>query len=131
MAQLMSLPNKDNWEFDNTLVDEDDFDYSWHPYVEDEPFIYQFGTQHQKTGGHRYITPGVHGGSAVKYIDTRILKSKRLANPDAREWGILGNCEIEDFDWSWHHDETISSVISFTHQKICLLLSIVLKVLKK
>ena len=102
----MSLPNKDNWEFDNTLVDEDDFDYSWHPYVEDEPFIYQFGTQHQKTGGHRYITPGVHGGSAVKYIDTRILKSKRLANPDAREWGILGNCEIEDFDWSWHHDET-------------------------
>ena len=101
-----ALPNKDNWVFDPTLVDEDDFDYSWHPYVEDEPYIYQFGTQWQKTGGHKYITPGVHEGSPTKYIDTRILKSKRLPNPDAKEWGVLNNYQIEDFDWSWHHDET-------------------------
>ena len=101
-----ALPNKENWVFDPKLVDEDEFDYSWHPYVEDEPYIYQFGTQWQKTGGHKYMTPGVHEGSPTKYIDTRILKSKRLPNPDAKEWGVLNNYQIEDFDWSWHHDET-------------------------
>jgi len=98
--------NKEYWEFDSTILDEGDFDYSWHPYAEDEPFIYQFGTQHQKTGGHKYMTPGTHEGSAVKYIDPRIAKSKRLPDPNNRYWGTLGNYKIKDFDYSWHHDET-------------------------
>ena len=101
-----ALPCRDNWSYDPKLVDEDAFDYSWHPYVEDEPYIYQFGTQWQKTGGHKYMTPGVHEGSPTKYIDIRILKSKRLPNPNAKEWGVLNNYKIKDFDWSWHHDET-------------------------
>ena len=79
------------------LFDEDDFDYSWHPYAEDEPFIYQFGTQWQKTGGHKYVTPGAHDGTAIKYIDTRIIKSKRLPDPNNRHWGTLGNYQIKDF----------------------------------
>ena len=49
-------------------TDAESFDFSWHPYSADEPFIYQFGTQHQKTGGPRYVTPGVHGGSAVNIL---------------------------------------------------------------
>ena len=101
-----ALPCRDNWIFNKNLIDEDDFDYSWHPYAEDEPFIYQFGTQWQKTGGHKYVTPGAHDGTAIKYIDTRIIKSKRLPDPNSRHWGTLGNYQIKDFDYSWHHDET-------------------------
>ena len=101
-----ALPNKEHWVYDSKLVDEDDFDYSWHPYIEDDPFIYQFGTQHQKTGGHKYVGPGVEEDTATKYIDPRILKSKRLPNPNSNCWKVLGNYQIKDFDYSWHHDET-------------------------
>ena len=101
-----ALPNKEHWVFDPKLVDEDDFDYSWHPYIEDDPFIYQFGTQHQKTGGHKYVGPGVEEDTATKYIDPRILKSKRLPNPNSACWKTLNMYEIKDFDYSWHHDET-------------------------
>ena len=98
-----ALPNKDNWEVPS-FIDADSFDFSWHPYSEDEPYIYQFGTQHQKTGGPRYMTPGVHKNSAIKYIDTRILKSKRL--PSKKNFAILNNYKIKEFDYSWHPDTT-------------------------
>ena len=97
-----ALPDKTNWEIPEFV--DPDFDYSWHPYSEDEPFIYQFGTQWQKTGGHRYITPGVHKNSAIKYVDTRIIKSKRL--PNMKRFATLGNVKIKDFDYSWHPDDT-------------------------
>ena len=40
------LPNLDNWEGQDF-----DFDYSWYPDPTEPAFIYQFGTQWQKTGG--------------------------------------------------------------------------------
>jgi hypothetical protein len=98
-----ALPDKTNWEVP-AFVDSESFDFSWHPYVEDEPYIYQFGTQWQKTGGPVYKTPGVHKNSPVKYIDTRILKSKRL--PSKKGFATLGNLQIKDFDYSWHPDTT-------------------------
>jgi hypothetical protein len=99
----VALPNKDNWEVPD-YVDISDFDFSWHPYVEDQPYVYQFGTQWQKTGGPRYVTPGVIPSSPIKYIDTRILKSKRL--PNKKNFAILNNYKIKDFDWAWHPDDT-------------------------
>ena len=42
-----------------------DFDYSWHHDVAEPPYIYQFGTQHQKTGGPRYT---VEGATDVKFV---------------------------------------------------------------
>jgi len=95
--------NMTNWEIPDD-IDVDSFDFSWHPYAEDIPYIYQFGTQHQKTGGPRYITPGTDEMSATKYIDTRIIKAKKLPHKDRFE--IVEGVKVKDFDYSWHPDET-------------------------
>ena len=84
-----------NWVYDSNLIDVDKFDFSWHPYVEDQPYIYEFGTQWQKTGGPKYITPGCDSSSPTKYIDTRIIKATRLPNPNASNWQIF--YKIKDF----------------------------------
>jgi len=103
------LPDKTNWEYDSNLIDDTTFDFSWHPYVEDQPYIYVFGTQWQKTGGPRYITPGCHKNSPVKYIDTRILKATR--KPCMDNWVVLDNLNVIDFDYSWHPDDTEEAYI--------------------
>ena len=41
-------------------------DQSWHPNPFDPAYIYQFGTQHQRTGGPVYT---VSGATEVKYVD--------------------------------------------------------------
>jgi hypothetical protein len=100
----IAKPNKDNWVYDETEIDINSFDFSWHPHVEDQPYIYQFGTQHQKTGGPRYITLGADSSSPVKYVDTRIIKATRLPNKTNSCWNV--KYDIADFDWSWHPDDT-------------------------
>lgn len=102
-ATAIADPKRENWDVPE-FIDVDSFDFSWHPYEEDEPYIYQFGTQWQKTGGPRYLTPGVHKNSPIKYIDTRILKAKRL--PNKKNFAILNNLKVADFDFSWHPDAT-------------------------
>jgi hypothetical protein len=47
-------------------IDTTDFDFSWRPDPGSPPYIYQFATQHQKTGGPQYVVPGA---TDVKYID--------------------------------------------------------------
>ena len=42
------------------------FDWSWHPDPTDPPYIYQFGTQHQRTGGPQYPVPGALD---LKFVD--------------------------------------------------------------
>ena len=42
------------------------FDWSWHPDPTDPPYIYQFGTQHQRTGGPQYR---VLGATDLKFVD--------------------------------------------------------------
>jgi hypothetical protein len=42
------------------------FDWSWHPDPTDPPYIYQFGTQHQRTGGPQYAIPGA---TDLKFVD--------------------------------------------------------------
>jgi len=104
----VAIAKKDmtNWVYDASEIDMDSFDFSWHPYVEDQPYIYQFGTQWQKTGGPKYITPGADSSSPTKYIDTRIIKATRLPNPSNKNWKILNDYKIKEFDFSWHPDNT-------------------------
>lgn len=47
-------------------VDVRDMDFSWVPDPGEPPYIYQFATQHQKTGGPQYRVPGA---TEVKYLD--------------------------------------------------------------
>ena len=47
-------------------VDTSTFDWTWHPDDTDPPFVYQFGTQHQRTGGPQYTVPGA---TEVKFVD--------------------------------------------------------------
>lgn len=99
----IALPDKSKWVVPDN-IDVSDFDFSWHPFAEDDPCIYQIGTQHQKTGGPRYIAPGTDEFSPIKYIDRRIIKSKRL--PDKSKFKILHPIIEEQFDFSWHPDDT-------------------------
>ena len=49
-----------------TGFDVESFDWSWHPDPTDPPYIYQFGTQHQRTGGPQYPVPGA---TDLKFVD--------------------------------------------------------------
>ena len=42
------------------------FDFSWHPDPTEPGYIYQFGTQHQRTGGPQYVVPGA---TDLKFCD--------------------------------------------------------------
>jgi len=106
------LPNKSNWEIPDN-IDADSFDYSWHPDDTDPPFIYQFGTQHQKTNGPRYV---VQGATEIKYVDS--VKAKILPNKD--NWETPDNIDTSEFDYSWHPDDTETPYIyqfGTQHQK--------------
>jgi hypothetical protein len=52
------------------------FDFSWRPDPGDPPFVYQFGTQHQRTGGPQYVIPGA---VETKYVDQIRIRSGRVA----------------------------------------------------
>lgn len=90
--------NKTNWHIPTNI--EDNFDYSWVPNPKDPPYIYQFGTQHQKTGGPKYVVPGA---TEIKYVDT--IKAKINSNANDVRWQA-SNIKIDYFDYSWHPDDT-------------------------
>jgi hypothetical protein len=57
-------------------TDIDSFDWTWHPDATEAPYIYQFGTQHQRTGGPQYV---ITGATDVKYVDQIRIKTERVA----------------------------------------------------
>ena len=75
-----------------------DFDYTWHPDDRDPPYIYQFGTQHQATGGPQYVVPGA---TEIKYVSNP--KARRTEIDDC--WTIPENTNLESFDFTWHPDD--------------------------
>jgi hypothetical protein len=86
------------WEVPDFL-DTSEFDFTWRPDPYDRPYIHQFGTQHQKTGGPRFIIPESEG---IKYQSHQI--ARRLPDTNNRCWRpLINNCTI---DYSWHPDDT-------------------------
>jgi hypothetical protein len=59
-------------------VDVTDMDFSWVPDPGEPPYIYQFATQHQKTGGPQYRVPTA---TEFKYVDMMRAEVKQEAAP--------------------------------------------------
>ena len=84
-----------NWSIPNTI---ESFDTTWHPDPTDPPMTYQFGTQHQRTGGPRYN----NNGALIKYVNIpRAVKISKDTN-----WIIPEGTDTDSFDWTWHPDDT-------------------------
>ena len=95
----VAKPDFNHWRIPDDVIREE-FDFSWHPDIEDKPYIYKFGTQHQKTGGPIFISYGLQSEDDIKYIDT--IKAKVKSHPER----FIVNDDVVDFDYSWHPDET-------------------------
>ena len=94
----LMLPTDKNWTIP-AGIDINSFDFSWTPDTTEQPFIYEFGTQWQKTGGPQYHVPGA---TEVKYITTpRAVKTIKDNN-----WAIPDNVDNDSFDYTWHPDAT-------------------------
>ena len=93
-----NLWNQGYWEIPEGL-DTSNFDFEWRPFKHDRPYIHQFGTQWQKTGGPKFIIPNNEG---IKYQDFQ--HAIKLSDVDNRCWRpLVPNATI---DFSWHPDET-------------------------
>jgi hypothetical protein len=71
------LTDMTNWHIPKH-IDLTDMDFSWVPDPGEPPYIYQFATQHQKTGGPQYRMPGA---TEFKYVDMMRAEVKREAAP--------------------------------------------------
>lgn len=69
------LADKTLWTVPDS-VDPSDIDFSWCPDPGSPPYIYQFATQHQKTGGPQYRMPGA---TDTKYVDQIKIRTERVA----------------------------------------------------
>ena len=92
------LPDTTCWSIPSD-IDPTTVDYTWVPDPGSPPYIYQFGTQHQRTGGPRYVMPGA---TEVKYAG--FFRTVKLSND--KLWEIPDNTDVESFDWTWHPDDT-------------------------
>jgi hypothetical protein len=110
-TQVLRLPSENNWVIPDT-VSISEFDFSWHPSTVEDPYIYQAGTQHQRTGGPKYVVPGA---TEVKYIPVRAL-----ALPDKNNWTVTEGTDTTEFDFSWHpnaNEKPYIYQIGTQHQK--------------
>ena len=87
-------PCMDNWIIPED-VDTTGFDFSWEPSPAAPPYIYEFATQWQKTGGPQYVVPGA---TEKQYVDFQ--KVRKLSSTD--NWNVPNNIDSTGFDFSWH-----------------------------
>jgi hypothetical protein len=75
--KLTRLDDFSNWIIPEGF-DQNTFDWSWHPDPTDPSYIYQFGTQHQRTGGPQYQVPGA---TDLKFVDQIRGRAKTGTTP--------------------------------------------------
>ena len=91
--ELCRLPDEQPWRGMGLI------DISWHPDPSEPPMVYQFGTQHQKTGGPSYHVPG---GVDIKYV-----KEPRVQKTTVDDcWTVPDGVDTDTFDFTWHPDHT-------------------------
>jgi len=95
-AKLVS--NLQNWTVP-LGIDVAEFDFSWIPDPGNPPYVYQFGTQHQRTGGPVYSVPGA---TEVKYVN--YPRAVKIVKDPA--WTVPDSVDTAAFDWTWHPDAT-------------------------
>jgi hypothetical protein len=95
---LTRLQDRSNWTIPENFA-ADSFDFSWHPDATEPDYVYQFGTQHQRTGGPVYAVPGA---TNIKYIQYP-RSTKTTVDP---YWTVPNSTDTGSFDWTWHPDAT-------------------------
>lgn len=96
LQRRQELFDRGYWEVPDNL-DTSNFDFNWRPEPYDRPYIHEFGTQWQKTGGPRFVIPENEG---IKYQAHQ--RAIRLPRPEDRCYRPLRS-NIQ-FDYSWHPD---------------------------
>jgi hypothetical protein len=91
-------PSSENWTVPQG-IDVQTLDLSWRPEPGAPAYIYQFGTQWQRTGGPIYTVPGA---TEIRYEHApRVIKISVDPN-----WYRPEGVAAESFDWTWHPDAT-------------------------
>ena len=96
LQRRQELFNQGYWDIPDDL-DTTNFDFNWRPEPWDRPYIHEFGTQWQKTGGPRFVIPENEG---TKYQSHQ--HCIRLPRPESRNFRKLQ--PNVQFDYSWHPD---------------------------
>lgn len=100
-----TIPIMCNWLIPDNL-DKSSFDFSWCPHPDEPPYIYQFGTQWQRSGGPQY-REWMNNGK-IKYVDN----IKADAIPKMFNWYLDDSVDYSNFDFSWHPD---NSQLNYRH----------------
>ena len=87
-------------------VDEKSFDWSWRPNPHEPPYIYTWGNQWHDGVKNPTVEYWVEGATERKYMTEQVAKLKSDYESNSENWKILIPVDIENFDWSWHPDET-------------------------
>lgn len=85
-TRVKKLPNRNKWKIPSNINDSE-FDYSWHPDIDEPDYEYRFGTQWQRDGGPVY--PGTAG---IKYMGNQKIRANAtqifymdFLNPQSQE----------------------------------------------
>ncbi len=82
------------------LVNNLEFDYSWHPHPDDPPFVYVFGNQWHKAEVMPTLLYRVKGATEKKYITDVVAK----LTPNLDNWITPDDVDDSMFDYSWCPD---------------------------